>query len=167
LHRHSPPPPRPLARLALLAAVLAAPAVHADQCTVADITMTKIYPTGGANLTRGNNALTNNVIIQFSLPTTCSIADPPLTACVDVWDTGNPGEIPKGFRAWGGWKKGFPPRLCNAGFLIDNGQGTNTAVTAATLAIDFVGTQAGPHPPDRLILVMHNPTRYLKIPIDP
>jgi len=158
-------------RLAMMAAALAALAVTATtvhaQCTVGDIEMTKIFPTGGANLTRGNNALTNNVIVQFSLPTTCPIADPPLTACVDLWDTGNPGEIPKGFRPWGGWKKGFPPRLCNAGFLIDNGQGTNTAVAAVTLAIDFVGTQAGPHPPDRLILVMHNPTRHLKISFDP
>jgi len=68
---------------ALAALVLAATAVHA-QCTVGDIRMTKIFPTGGANLTRGTNPLTNNVIIQFSLPTTCSVADPPLTACVDV-----------------------------------------------------------------------------------
>jgi len=154
----------------LVALTLTATAGHA-QCTVGDITMTRIFPTSGANLTRDSKPLTNNVIIQFSLPTTCPIADPPLTACVDVWDTGNPGAVPKGFQAWSGWVEGFPPRLCNAGFLVDNGQGTNTAVTAITLAIDFVGTTsntpASPNnPPDNLILVMYNPTRYLKIPID-
>jgi len=74
---------------ALVAMTLTATAVHA-QCTVGDITMTKTYPPG--NLSR-TETLISEGIITFTLPSDCPITDPPLKACVNVWDTGNPGEI--------------------------------------------------------------------------
>jgi len=143
---------------------LTATAVQA-QCTVSDIKMTKQFPAG--NLSRSSDLLTNNAIIQFALGD-CPIADPPLRFCVDVWDTGNPNVLPSGiqYTGTGGWVPGIPPSLCTENFLADNGLGTNTAITGISLFIQFQDTTAGPHPPDRLILVMHNPMRYLKIPID-
>jgi len=138
--------------------------VHA-QCTAGDIKMTQFYPLRGENLTRGNDVLTNNVMIDFTLPGTCEIADLPLTACVDVWDTANPEKFPNINPYVGSWMKGSHPMLCNSNFLADDGSGT-TAITGIRLAIDFVSSNPGSNPPDRLILVMHNPTRYLKIPID-
>jgi len=60
--------------------------------------------------------------------------------------------------------EGIQPRLCNTNFLADDGFGN--ATTEISLFINFEGTNSGPHPPDRLVLVMYNPTRYLKIPID-
>jgi len=59
---------------------------------------------------------------------------------------------------------GIHPRLCNTNFRLDDGMGG--AVTAITLFLEFEGTTPGSHPTDNLILVMYNPTRYLKIPID-
>jgi len=79
---------------ALVAMTLMATPAHA-QCTVGDITMTRTFPTGGKNLSRGGDLLTNNTIIRFDIGGDCPPADPPLTACVDVWDTGNPGVLPR------------------------------------------------------------------------
>jgi len=129
--------------MALMAVALTATAAMA-QCTAGDIGMTRIFPPG--NLTRSTTDIhTNNAIVGFSLPTTCLITDGPVTACVDVWDTGNPGAVPAGFRTWSGWSRGFPPRVCNANFLVDNGQGTDTAVTTINLSIDFAGTTPRRH----------------------
>jgi len=85
-----------------------------------------------------------------------------LTACVDVWDTGKLDELPR-IRSTG-WVKDIYPRLCNSNFRLNDGMGG--AITAITLLLEFEDTTAGPHSPDRLILVMYNPTRYLKILID-
>jgi len=71
---------------AALAALVLAPAVHA-QCTVGDITMTKSAPAG--NLSRSDIPRTS-AVIHFALPSDCEVATPPLKACVNVWDTGNP-----------------------------------------------------------------------------
>jgi len=145
----------------LVAMTLAATPAQA-QCTVGDIKMTQFYPFSGENLTRGSDVLTNNVMIDFTLPEDCDPADPPLTACVDVWDTGDPKKFPNINPHVGSWMKGSPPMLCNSNFLADN---SGTVIKNIRLAIDFVGSRSGLEP-DYLILTMHNPTRYLKIPID-
>jgi len=157
---------------ALVALTLTATAVHA-RCTVGDITMTKTYPPG--NLSR-TETLISEGIITFTLPSDCPITDPPLKACVNVWDTGNPGEIPVDatpydpmnpktvIRPSGGWESGGFHMVCNP-FFLDDFNGNPRA--SITLLIAVRNITAGTHPPDNLVLVMHNPTRYLKIPIDP
>jgi len=169
--------PRPLARLALLATALtamtlAATAVHA-QCKVGDVQMTKTYPLG--NLSR-TGTLISEAIINVSLPSTCNrIADPPLTICVNVWDTGNPEQIPVDatdttktvIRPANGWKPGGFHMVCNSDFLTADSQTPPNPQVRLPLLISVRNSSGGTHPPDNLILVMHNPTRYLKIPIDP
>jgi len=158
--------------VALVALALAATAVRA-QCTVGDITMTKTYPVG--NLSR-TETLISEAIITFALPSTCEIADPPLKACVNVWDTGYPEQIPVDstpydpmdpktvIRPSGGWEPGGFHMVCNP-FFLDDFNGNPRA--SITLLIAVRNVKAGAHQPDNLILVMHNPTRYLRIPIDP
>jgi len=85
-------------------------------------------------------------------------------ACVDIWDTGNPDALILPTVGNTGWVKGIYPRFCNSNFRLDDGIGG--AFTAIKLFIRFENTTPGSHPPDRLVLVMYNPTRYLKIPID-
>jgi len=94
---------------------------------------------------------------------------------VNVWDTGNPEQIPVDatdttmtvIRPANGWKPGGFHMVCNPFFLAADLQVPPQPHTTLSLLIDFAGSTAGAHPPDHLILVMHNPTRYLKIPIDP
>jgi len=152
---------------------LAATAVHAQQCTVGDIKMTKTYPLG--NLSR-TETLISEAIITFTLPGDCPIADPPLKACVNVWDTGYNEDIgvnstpydpmdPKTvIRPSGGWEPGGFHMVCNP-FFLDEFNGNPRA--SITLLIGVRSIDPGDNPPDNLVLVMHNPTRYLKIPIDP
>jgi len=140
---------------------------------VGDITMTKTYPVG--NLSR-TETLISEAIITFALPSDCLMADPPLKACVNVWDTGYPGEIPVDSAGYdsmnpktvicpsSGWESGGFHMVCNPFFLDDFNGAPRTSIT---LLIGVRGVKAGRNPPDNLILVMHNPTRYLKIPIDP
>jgi len=152
---------------ALVAMTLTATAVHA-RCTVGDITMTKSAPAG--NLSRTDIPRTS-AVIHFELPSDCPIATPPLKACVNVWDTGNPSGKPfetsgmkRGFSTTGGWEPGGFGTVCNANFLLDN---NGTVATRLPLLFDLYRDTPGPNPPHYLVLVMHNPTRYLKIPIDP
>jgi len=154
---------------ALAAMTLAATAVRA-QCTVGDITMTKSAPAGNLNLSRTDIPRTS-AIIHFVLPSDCPAADPPLKACVNVWDTGNPSGKPfeisglkRGFSTTGGWEPGGFGTVCNANFLLNN---NGTATTRLPLLFDLYRDAPGPNPPHYLVLVMYNPMRYLKIPIDP
>jgi len=112
---------------ALLVAFIATPQAQA-QCTVGDITMTKTYPLG--NLSR-TDTLRSEAIINVALPSACtSITDPPLTICVNVWDTGNPGQIPVDatdttktvIRPANGWKPGGFHMVCNSDFLTADSQ---------------------------------------------
>jgi len=165
-------------RLAMMAAALAALALAATavraQCTVGDIQMAKTFPMG--NLSRSDTSRTST-LVTFTLPSTCKIADPPLKACVNVWDTGNPEEIPVGsgdvagpvIRPANGWDSGGFHMVCNPFFLAADIQTPPQPQDTLSLLIDFHNPSAepSPNPPDYLILTMYNPTRYLRIPIDP
>jgi len=161
---------------ALAAMTLTATAVHA-RCTVGDITMTKSAPAGNLNLSRTDIPRTS-AVIHFDLPSDCPITDPPLKACVNVWDTGYPGEIPVDsapydpmnpetvktvIRPSGGWESGGFHMVCNPFFLDDFNSNPRAEIT---LLISVRNTDPGDNQPNNLVLVMHNPTRYLKIPID-
>jgi len=154
---------------------MAATQAHA-QCTVGDITMIKTYPSG--NLSR-SETLISEAIITFTLSEKCEIADSPLKACVNVWDTGYPGEIPVDstpydpmnpktvIRPANGWKPGGFHMVCNSDFLTADSQTPPKPQVNLPLLISVRNTTVGVHPPNNLVLVMHNPTRHLKIPIDP
>jgi len=158
---------------ALLVALITTPQAQA-QCTVSDIRMTKTFPTG--NLSRSDTSRAS-ALITFTLPSTCKIADPPLTACVNVWDTGNPAQIPVDsgnmyvpvIRPSNGWEPGGFHMVCNPNFLAPDSQTPPQPEVILSFLIDFHDPSAvsSPNPPDYLILAMYNPTRYLKIPIDP
>jgi len=155
----------------LAAMLMAATQAHA-QCTVGDITMAKTYPLG--NLSR-TDALRSEAIITFTLDGDCPITDPPLKACVNVWDTGNPGEIPVDatdttktvIRPANGWKPGGFHMVCNSDFLTEDAQTPPNPQVSLPLLISVRNSPHSDQRPNNLILVMYNPTRYLKIPIDP
>jgi len=113
--------------------------------------MSKLFPVGNLNPSRSDTSRPN-VIINFALPGDCPITDPPLTACVDVWDTTNPSGMPSGLLLANRWEHGGYRMLCNKNFLADNGSGM--PLTALSFLIETVGTTASNRPPDHLVLVI-------------
>jgi len=67
----------------VIAAALVATEAHA-RCGVSDIKMSKVFPPGNLSTSDLNYS---QAIIRFGLPSDCPGANPPLTACMDLWDT--------------------------------------------------------------------------------
>jgi len=175
------PPPRPLARLALLAAALVAltlatpPAMA--QCDVSDITMRKTWPLGDP--VRGDT-----MFIRFEVPADCPAANPPLKLCVVVWDnsdcrteTHSPCErrrphpqrssVGNAGASGTGWVKEGYGTLCYANFrgFVGSILARQVNMIVDPGAGDPIYDENNIPRQRHISLIMYNPIRHLVIPI--
>ncbi len=151
------------------------------QCEPSDLVLEKIFPAGDI-LIEGDPG-SNNAIIRVGWAADCPAREKPLKVCVNVWETtacppdaastlceGNiRGVTNVHFRPNGGWAWGTGRMICNQslGQAYDsNSDGTNDSVFNGQRLLLFIpNDNIRADRQNHLIVVMYDPTRYLRIPI--
>ncbi len=151
------------------------------QCEPSDLVLEKVFPAGDI-LIEGDPE-SNNAIIRVGWTADCPAREKPLKVCVNAWETtacpplansqlcqGNiRGVTNIHFRPNSGWEWGSGRMICNQtlGQAYDsNLDGTNDSVYNQQQFLLFIpNDNIRADRQNHLIVVMYDPTRYLRIPI--
>jgi len=113
------------------------------------------------------------VVVRVELHEDCEAVNPPLTVCLDVWDTRPCTSNCQGVGIYGdtrvaevSWQRAAGRMMCNSSFLqADTRFDPLTVGTEATLWIQVPDDNFRSDRQDYLIIAMYNPLRHIRIPI--